>query len=138
MHFVRNGCTRERDSKKERIEHEKDKEGQEDERDGWVLTPEQLAELWQNELSKDVRYKTWQHFTCEEIDARVRVATTVLEKLAYERYALLDQAALAESIARMEQQISRINTEIFSTRITKHSDKLDSGTVRRQTLLGRV
>jgi hypothetical protein len=156
------------------------------------MTPEQLAELWQNELSKDVRYKTWQQFTCDEVDARVRVATTILEKLAYERYMntqlegdlreqifkalgeasmcwsetpqgtfddqrareigerlvqqieskhinhVLDQYAVAQSIARMEKQISRLNTEIFSTRITKHSDKLDQGTVRRQTLLGRV
>lgn len=102
------------------------------------MSPEQLAELWQNELSKDMRYKRWRDFTCEECDTRVQVATTVLEKLAYERYALLDQAALAETIARLEQQVSRLNTEIFATRITKHSDKLDQGSVRRQTLLGRV
>jgi hypothetical protein len=100
------------------------------------MTPEQLAELWQNELSKDVRYKTWQQFTCEEIDARVRVATTVLEKLAFEKYALLDQGA-AESIARLDMQVRRLNSEIFATRITRHSN--DGGeTKRRQTLLGRI
>jgi len=101
------------------------------------MTPEQLAELWQNELSKDVRYKTWQQFTCEEIDARVRVATTVLEKLAFEKYALLDQATLAETVARLDMQVRRINSEIFATRITRHSNDGDE-TKRRQTLLGRV
>lgn len=51
---------------------------------------------------------------------------------------LLDQAALAEAIARMDRQIRRLSAEVFATRITEQLDKIDDTRRTRQTLLGRV
>jgi hypothetical protein len=101
------------------------------------MTPEELAKFWHNGINATVLHaKMWDQLTEQEQSIRIHVAEMVLNKVESKHINhVLDQYALAQSVARMERQISRLNTEIFGTRITKHSD---SGTVRRQTLLGRV
>jgi hypothetical protein len=51
---------------------------------------------------------------------------------------ILDQVALVQMIARLDRQIRRLNTEVFSTRITQQLDKHSNTERTRQTLLGRV
>lgn len=109
-------------------------------------TPEQIVDpvfqaIWQAIKTWDVNVPEYYDGYCGANGSHVMLIVDALKATTLDvgsPTCLLDQAAVAQTLARMDKQIRRLSTEIFSTRITKHLDKDDKTAVRRQTLLGRV
>ncbi len=73
----------------------------------------------------------------ETIDLRLhRIENTLAQARENPSMSLLDLSALTQTIARMDQQIRRLDTEVFATGISIGKD--DTTERSRQTLLGRV
>ena len=71
------------------------------------------------------------------IEAYKGTQENLQQDIREQQLSLLSQAALVKMVARLEQQVRKINSEIFATRITQHSNN-GGEAKRRQTLLGRV
>jgi hypothetical protein len=108
-----------------------------------VLIPPELVERWERQL--DTPYADLSEQEKQSDRDEVAHILPIIEKykdgsipsIREQQLSLLNQAALVKMVARIEQQVRRLNTEIFSNGIA--TGGLDGSPVRtRQTLRGRV
>lgn len=104
------------------------------------MTPEELARLWQDGLYEAYgNGQRWDALSEQQKNVNIRVAVKVLEHFTCEKssMSILDLSALTQTIARMDQQIRRLDTEVFATGVSRYNPGIEED-YYRDTLLGRV
>lgn len=104
------------------------------------IIPLELVERWQRQIETPYAELSEQEKQSDR-DEVAHILPIIREYIAGQAdqpLNLLDQAAIARSIAVLDEKVSRLQTEVFYSRIISYSGKPDELAEERQTLRGRV